>query len=298
WGLLVTAADSTEEFIARLRTRPSTRALGETLHHATDALHEMAAAASPPGTYRTLAGRLQGLPVTPSPGRTFKCDLKRAAPGATLGQAVMDDIARAVEVLHRLSPNRDGLAALRRDFVGRYELREVPFIELFDPEAGLFGTAALAGAAAGLPFPADPSGGSSWGRRERHLLRLLDRAQRAGAQALELTNDDIDRLTEPNALPLPDSFHAIATLGQAPAGETRLPVRLHVCWGPSAVKMLTRFAQLDPQLRELIESTLRAEESNRPEAIFAEVVRLPPLHQVNATTRPPLRRYEIPCLGA
>jgi lantibiotic biosynthesis protein len=299
WGLLVTAADSTEEFIARLRTRPGTRALGETLHQVADALHEMAAGASSPDTYRTLAGRLQGLPATPSPGRTFKCDLERAAaPGATLGQAVMDDIARAVDVLYRLSPNRDGLAALRRDFVGRYELREVPFLELFDPEAGLFGTAALAGAAAGLPFPADPGGGSSWGRREQHLVRLLDRAQRAGAQALELTSDDIDRLTEPDALPLPDSFYAVATLGQAPTGETRLPVRLHVGWGPSAVKMLTRFAQLDPQLRELIESTLRAEEANRPEAIFAEVVRLSPLHQVNVTTRPPLRRYEIPCLGA
>jgi thiopeptide-type bacteriocin biosynthesis protein len=298
WGLLVTAADSAEEFIARLRTRPGTHALGETLHQATEALHQMAAAASSPDTYRTLAGRLQGLPVTPSLGRAFKCDLERAAPGATLGQAVIDDISRAVDVLHRLSPNLDGLAALRRDFVGRYELREVPFLELFDPEAGLFGAAAFSGAAAGLPFPAAAGSGSSWGRREQHLLRLLDRAQLAGAQALELTNHDIDRLTEPDALPLPDSFYAIATLGQAPVGETRLPVRLHVCWGPSAVKTLTRFAQMDPQLRELIESTLRAEEANRPEAIFAEVVRLPPLHQVNATTRPPLRRYEIPCLGA
>src|SRR6185436_3277211 len=58
-----------------------------------------------------------------------------------------------------------------------------------------------------------------------------------------------------------------------------------------------RFCHSDPELCGLVRDHLRAEESHRPDALYAEIVHLPQGRLGNILLRPLLREYEIPYLG-
>src|SRR5215212_10565512 len=74
-------------------------------------------------------------------------------------------------------------------------------------------------------------------------------------------------------------------------------VLLQHLYGPSGAVMLGRFCHADPTLHRLVRAHLRAEEAQRPERLFAEIVHLPDGRIGNILCRPVLRDYEIPYLG-
>ncbi len=121
--------------------------------------------------------------------------------GRTLSQEVGLEVARAAELLLRLSPFPQGLPDLREyrgRFVERYGLdREVPLLEMLDPVLGL-------GA---------PEGGSRQTppERDRALLDLAWRAMRTREQVVELQEETLTRLQA------------------APLDRSEIPVSLDLC---------------------------------------------------------------------
>lgn len=121
--------------------------------------------------------------------------------GRTLSQEVGLEVARAAELLLRLSPFPQGLPDLREyrgRFVERYGLdREVPLLEMLDPVLGL-------GA---------PEGGSQKTppERDRALLDLAWRAMRGGQAVVELEEEALTRLQA------------------APLDRSEIPVSLDLC---------------------------------------------------------------------
>lgn len=121
--------------------------------------------------------------------------------GRTLSQEVGLEVARAAELLLRLSPFPQGLPDLREyrgRFVERYGLdREVPLLEMLDPVLGL-------GA---------PEGGSRQTppERDRALLDLAWRAMRGGQAVVELEEEALTRLQA------------------APLDRSEIPVSLDLC---------------------------------------------------------------------
>ena len=85
----------------------------------------------------------------------------KPAPDASLGTGVLKEVLRGVEMLLRFStrPRESALDRFRRDFVSRYEEREVPLLEVLDEEIGIGFMKSQAPTAegspllAGLPFP-------------------------------------------------------------------------------------------------------------------------------------------------
>ncbi len=63
------------------------------------------------------------------------------------------------------------------------------------------------------------------------------------------------------------------------------------------MRMMGRFCHFDEDLRQRTKDHIRAEESLRPDALFAEIVHLPAGRTGNVLVRPQLRDYEIPYLG-
>jgi hypothetical protein len=117
----------------------------------------------------------------------------------------------------------------------------------------------------------------------------------------ELTDEDLQALSNPDPPPLPDAFAVTASLIAASAeavdaGDYRF--LLSRCHGPSGARMLGRFCHGEPRLQAMVKAHLRAEEELRPGCVFAEVVHLPEGRQGNILCRPLLRGYEIPFLGA
>ncbi|HEX6836545.1 MAG TPA: lantibiotic dehydratase, partial [Polyangia bacterium] len=277
--------------------------------HASLSRQDAAGVGAPVEGYLAIATRLQDLPVEVELSRLFQVDLAKPAPDATLGREPLAEITRGVELLWQIGsvPRNPHLEEFRAAFFARFEEREVPLGEALDEESGIgFGGGSDRGDAAplldGLHFPASgrDGKGSSWQERHAQLLRRVDELRRSGGRILELDEADVRELRSPARAPLPDSFSVSATLVAASAEELRrgaFQVYLPGMMGPSGANLIGRFCYLDPQLTERVIANLRAEEAQRPDAIFAEIVHLPEGRVGNLVMRPRLRTHEIAFLG-
>ncbi|WP_147444533.1 MULTISPECIES: lantibiotic dehydratase [Corallococcus] len=305
----VTLPDPLREVIAQLGRSPSTAWQAGQLERVHGLLAELDAAGlgQPEARYRAVAACVEELLPPPELSKLVQVDLFKPVVEATLGREVMDELRSAVALLHRISPmRRNPLQKFKEDFLRRYEQQEVPLAEALDEDVGI-GFEAASGPAAscspllkGLAFPGAPVDTVEWSRAGDLLLERVQQVVRAGGRVLELTDKDIEALSVPERLPLPDAFVVVATLGAASEeglrqGDFSLLVRL--VDGPSGVRLLGRFCHGDEALGSAVRHHLRLEEALRPDALFAEVVHVPAGRVSNVLTRPALRAYEIPYLG-
>jgi thiopeptide-type bacteriocin biosynthesis protein len=307
---LVTGPEPIHPLIIQLQAHPQTAEVVHTLGQVRDELAALdrAGPGVEPGRYRTVAGSLEALPVKVELQRLFQVDLVKPAPAATLGEEVLAEVRRGIEILHRITRQRreSELTRFAAAFAARYEEREVPLVVALDEESGIsFGQGDGPGADPspllnGVAFPGEQNELTAWGAPERHLLRKLTEALKNGAEEIVLEEADLEALSPGNPPPLPDALSVIATVAAASpealaAGEFRL---LFVgAFGPSGAPLLGRFCHADELLRQGVEAHLRAEEALQPDAVFAEIVHLPEGRVGNILARPVLREYEIPYLG-
>lgn len=252
--------------------------------------------------YEAVAERLRTVDPDLRLDRLFQVDLAKPGPDLTLGDDVVHELYRAVDVLHPLwRSGSDDLSRFREAFVARYEQREVPLAEALDEEIGVGYGPAPALAAEGAPLLAGlvPGGrtasGQPWTNADDHLLRLLTTALTDGRTEVVLTAADLKALSNADPLPLPDAFSIGGIVARHDDG-VRLVVQAAV--GPSGAKLLGRFCHLDEGIAGLVLRHVQAEEQARPDAVFAEVVHLPEGRVGNVLARPVLREHEIPFLAA
>jgi thiopeptide-type bacteriocin biosynthesis protein len=307
----VTGAEPIHDLIAQLRGASRLERVADRLEATRDALAAIDASGlgATPAGYRAIAASLAELEAKVELPRLFQVDLVKPAPAATLGEAVVSEIARGVLVLARLAPRSEGeLETFAAAFTRRYEARLVPLVEALDEESGIgFARSENPGAEAspllkGIAFPPGSEEASvAWGPREAWLLRELSLALKEGRHEIELTAAALDEIAPAaGARPLPDAFAALAVVAAASDAALeagRFRVLLEDASGPSGAILLGRFCHADPALCERVKEHLRAEEAHRPEAIFAEIVHCPEGRHGNLIQRPVLRSHEIPFLG-
>jgi thiopeptide-type bacteriocin biosynthesis protein len=258
-----------------------------------------------PAEYRRIESLFEDQPAQPESSRLFQLDLTKPA-RATLGRSVVAEIARAVELVAKLTPPvpDDPLDRFRAAFVERYEDREVPLVEALDEEIGIgFGVSQAAESApllAGLKLGSQNGASARWEERHRLLLHLVGEALRDGRRELGLSPLDIDALALAQQPPLPDALEVVATVAAGSQEELdhgRFRVLFRGAGGAPGAGLIGRFCHADSALHVCVDEHLRLEESQRPNAVFAEIVHLPDSRVGNILLRPVLRSYEIPFLG-
>jgi class I lanthipeptide synthase len=258
-----------------------------------------------PAEYRRIESLFEDQPAKPESSRLFQVDLTKPARVA-LGRTVVDEIARALELVAKLTPGvpDDPLDRFRAAFVERYEDREVPLVEALDDEIGIgFDVSQAVESApllAGLKLSSRDGAGPPWEERHRLLLHLVGQALRDGRRELELSPSEIDALAPAQQPRLPDALEVMATVAAASQDELdrgRFRVFFRGASGAPGAGLLARFCHADGALRARVEEHLRLEEAQRPDAVFAEIVHLPEGRVGNILLRPVLRSHEIPFLG-
>ncbi len=318
----LTGAEPILGLIAQLRTHPAAAVVAERLDQVRQELAAIdAEGSSVPERYRAIARRLVELPAKVDAAKLFQVDLVKPVETATLGEAVVDELRRGVELLHRMARRgrQEELARFREKFSERYqgqgatpyEARWVPLVEVLDEELGIgFGTVSGTPGAAlveGLDFPVLMDDMAPWGKREAFLLRKLSAAlarQREGeapAEPLVLTPSDLDELAVLEPPPLPTAFAVraeVAASSDEALASGDFQILFEGASGPSGASLLGRFCQADPELCRHVESHLRAEEALDQDAVYAEVVHLPEEGRIgNILARPVFRDFEIVYLG-
>ncbi|MEA2126111.1 MAG: lantibiotic biosynthesis protein [Solirubrobacteraceae bacterium] len=241
-----------------------------------------------------LLDRVRAVHATAKPGSLLQTDMALPLAGSRIHAAVGAEAARAAELLLRLSPYPRGmpqLDAYRRAFEARYGPdREVPLLELLDPELGL-----------GPPAAGHGVGAPQHAERQQLLRDLALDAHRKWRLVVELDDDLLRRLetSTPDPSGSPPSID-LSLFVAAPSPEAIDAGRFQVIVGPnlgasSAGRNLGRFADLlGSPARAALAEVADAEAELRPGCIVAEVVYRPQrARSANVAIRPAVRAHEI-----
>lgn len=226
-----------------------------------------------------------------------------------LSAAVAATITQQAQELTRLPVETRGsetLQAFAVAFAARYEQRLVPLVLALDAELGIGYAKARPATSAPAPLLSDITPAVRAAATDKSLdtklaLALLLRAQQAGSQCVELTEQDLAEL-EPTPRGLREPPRSLFIVGNLLAASEQaldqgeFQFQMTGFAGPSAATMLGRFCYGDQELREAVRATLQAAEPDGEHVIYAEVVHVPAGHIGNVLSRPTLRTYEIPLL--
>lgn len=302
----VTGGEPASGLLAEVREHPELAGMAARLG---DVQHRLATIdgggpGASPDRYREIAQLLDGLPVAAALPSLVHVELARGAGGLTLGREPVREVLRGVEILRRLSRPSHGLRRFVEAFAARYGDAEVPLLEVLDEESGIGFEGAPPGGAVAVPLlhglqvsAGEPAG--QFSARDALLLRKVEDARRGGQHRVELSPDELARLSHEDALPLPAAFVVVARLAarsQQALSSGDFTVLVAGAAGPWAGDLVAACRGDDSRLAAL-SAYLRAEEAMRPDAVFAEVVHLPEAATGNLMVRPVLRDHEIPILG-
>jgi len=299
----VTGAEPIHGIVRELGDHPAARALG-----AAQALLEVLDArgvGQPSEAYRAIETTLRAGATVDGPPR-FQVDLGKPGQDVILGGDVLAEVSRAVALVARLDlgAGRSVAASFARAFTQRFEGEEVPLALALDPELGVgLGDGAHddpTSVLAGQPFTAATPPAGEWFTRDAALLDMLGTTLSAGRRELQLDERCCRALEVPSRRRLPPSFCAVAMIHAASAAaldQGDLQVEFLGFHGPSGANAFGRFCHGDRELAARVEGHLRAEEAERPDAIFAELVHLPVGRIGNVIARPVMRDHEIVFLG-
>jgi lantibiotic biosynthesis protein len=247
--------------------------------------------------YRALA-RLSAV-CGDSAAASPQVDMAVPLDGCDISRVVADEAIRAAEFLLRLTPLPGGppnLAAYRGAFTARYGPdREVPLLELLDPDFGLGPPSAHSH---GVPSGLDPRKAEL---RHRALYDLAISSLRERRLVVDLDDEAMSELEtcSPTPLSVPSSLDLSLFVVAKSAADLDAG-RFQIVIGPNlgataAGRNLGRFADLlGDQALAGLDDIAQAELAQDPDSLWAELVYLPwQFRSANVAVRAHPRRYEI-----
>jgi thiopeptide-type bacteriocin biosynthesis protein len=250
------------------------------------------------GAYRSLMKQVESVGAFASE-TPLQTDMALALDGRHVTRAVGEEVARAGELLLRLSPWPRGLPhlqAYRQAFLSRYgQEREVPLLELLDPN---FGLGPPSGHGHGAAGGVDPEKSAL---RQRALRDLAIDALRGHQLVVELDGDLLASLdtgiltpdTAPTSLDV-SAFVSAHSVSSMDAGDFQIVIGPNL-GASAAARNLGRFADLlSPGAEAALDRADRAEAAHAPDRLRAELVYLPQRYRsANVAIRPAVRSHEI-----
>ena len=293
----LTAPNPAAYVACRLRDNPSAADLLERLETALAWMAEWDALPIEKGAvaYRNLVTHSD---AEESAASAAQVDMAIALGCSRITRAVAEEAVRAAELLLRLSPLPVGLPhldAYHRSFEARYGTeREVPLLELLDPNFGLGPPSPFHGA----PPGADPRKAAL---RQQTLYDLGITALRERQLVVELDEEKLARMESwsPSSHTAPESLDLSLFVVARSATDVD-EGRFQVVVGPNlgaiaAGRNLGRFADLlGPEAMAALGAVGRAESSQHPDCVWTELSYLPRrFRSANVAIRPHPRSYEI-----
>ena len=260
-----------------------------------------------PKNYRTIAARLP-IAVGESPPSFFQVDVRKTARAAILPTGIVEEVAETIKLMPLFAGRQweEPLQQFRQRFEGRYGERTVPLLEALDEEVGIGfqsdsrpnpGSDSLMRAVHLRPRLLDTRG--PWNATTAFLLEKVVGALSTGQRGIQLNPaETLSRLRMPVS-PLPDTFDARFSISAASTEDLRrgdYSVLLLSSWGPSGIRILGRFCDMDRRLTKLVRAHLSREEQRDHGSMFAELAHLP-RGLGNLVFRPRLREHEIHYMG-
>lgn len=244
------------------------------------------------------------------PGKSFlQTDLSFRTSACEISRNTVDILALEIVELAFLTcqPENKNLTEFASRLRSHFGNKPVPLLAVLDPASGIgYGTLQPAVSSGlslltGLTESAFKEAGNHGETPISNLQKsILKKTKITGSIAYELTAEDISTFEIEKPTHLPESFYvfgSIMSITQSDFDIGEFIFDLKAVAGPSALNLLTRFAQSDPELKQQLKNTARLEQVQNPDVIYAEICHVPSASVLKVINRPLLRAYEIPYLS-
>lgn len=210
---------------------------------------------------------------------------------------ILKQLQEARDILIRLTPKpTDRFKQFKEDFTDRYGEREMPLLQVVDPEAGIGymqksedgDDSALLN---GLNLNSEIKGQSNitLSPVEQFLLKKVIAANQNQLNEVDLSNEEL------NQLPLYETPGTQSVrVSVFDRGDL---LQLHEFSNSSAINRFSRFTWLDKGIHDLCKEIHEFESTQEKGATIAEIIHLPELKSGNIVLHEKVRQAEIPCVN-
>ena len=253
-------------------------------------------------TYSNLIQLIQTLEIEFDENMLLQTDLAKKIVSGGVDIGLQSELMEAIDVLSRICipSKRHKIVHFAKSFTQRYDTREVPLLEVLDPEDGIgYGI-----------------------NKNQHISPLTERVHLDNAshsnQSTNVTWDPLQqwifsKLINANrnndyevALKKEDVAHFHSHLKNFPSSTSivfkriehqNLSIAIEGVGGTSASNLLGRFGHGSAEIDQSIRTIIDHETAYNPNVIFCEIVHLPDSRVGNILLRPSYHKYEIPYLA-
>lgn len=227
----------------------------------------------------------------------FQVDSFLLSHQATLNEQIIIDLHNCLLFLSAISrDNNETLNQFKHDFFERYEEREIPLLEVLDPDIGL-GYPSKSGGSNVSPiidylYIPNASGekSSALTAFQSFMLGKIVDAKGDKRKEIIFTEKDIDQSLK-EEISLPSTIYTLIQIIKYDDNDQL--IALNSFNGSSGANLLGRFAHLHPDLERSVREIVNKEKELFPEKILAEIVHLPESRIGNILARPHIRDYEL-----
>ncbi|GLU57359.1 hypothetical protein Dfri01_68200 [Dyadobacter frigoris] len=245
-----------------------------------------------------------------APDRSFlQTDLAFRTSACEISRGTVDLLASEIQELALLiseTKNPD-LAVFAKRLFSQFGSKPVPLLPALDPASGIgYGTlqpavssslTLLTGLTESAVKEVSKHNDTPLSKLQKKILEM---SKESGSIAYALTAEDILSFENGEPASLPESFYVFGSIissTESDFDKGEFIFDLKAVAGPSALNLMSRFAQSDDDLKEQLENAARLEEAQNPDVIFTEICHVPSAEVLKVASRPSLWSYEIPYLS-
>ncbi|WP_291592648.1 lantibiotic dehydratase family protein [Bacteroides sp.] len=247
--------------------------------------------------YHRIVDVVSDIPVPYTENYLFQVDAMRKSTVATLGKSVITELQSILSFFSKMRETKaSSLDSFRTAFYERYEEREIPLAMALDSELGIgypvrHGIGDISPIVDNLMLPMRKQQTvKATTNVQTLLLKRLLKALKEGASEIVFHSEEFKSVPE-NWKGFPDTLYAMFQVVKVENGAPFLSIKS--IGGDSAANLLSRFAHLDPEMKELVKNISKKESELVIDGILAEIVHLPGSRVGNILSRPHIREHEI-----
>ena len=252
--------------------------------------------------YREMEELIEKIKIPFQKNYLFQVDVIRKSDKITLNTSIIEELKSSIIFCNKITPleENESLNHFKRNFIERYDEKEVPLMEVLDPEIGL-----------GYPInnkESDPSPliddlilplstqkeknfeTFKLNRFQIHLFKKTIECISNNSKCIFLNDLDVKDYTF-NWSDLPPTMYSMFKVIRSNPNDVL--IKLESTGGSCGANLFSRFSHADYDIDQFVKKITAKEQELMPDVIYAELVHLPESRVGNVLLRPHSRNYEL-----
>ncbi|TGE28115.1 lantibiotic dehydratase [Hymenobacter metallicola] len=253
--------------------------------------------------YRNIIQKMRSINPRIEESKAFHIDSYQVGAKPVIEKKHQDELIELLQYLKSLNAGardvNDHLESFKKKFVHRYDSQAILLADVLDNDYGIgYPINKRAGSAPlvdDIPFNVKVRDSHfRLDAKEKWLLTILRERENKDAYSIALDKQKLPTYNQDDSFrDVPATLSAMFRL----LNDEDKSILFEGFFGPSGVSVLGRFAHGNPEIGNIVERVVAAEEKALENCVFAELVHMPDNRITNIIKHPVFRKYEIPYLA-